>query len=246
MEVIPAIDLLDGQCVRLHQGDFGQVQRYGTDPLELALGYAAAGARRLHLVDLDGARAGEPRNLAVLERVAGSTTLEVQCGGGVRTLDHARALLAAGARRIVIGSMAVERPDEATAWLAGLGTATVVLAFDVRLSPGGEPLAATRGWLEDTRHSLWSLLDRYLALGARDYLVTDISRDGTLAGPNEALYAEAARRFPAARIIASGGVGQATDLHRLAATGAAAVVVGKALLDGRLTPAEIEPFWRAA
>lgn len=246
MELIPAIDLLDGQCVRLHQGDFGQVQRYATDPLEFARGYAAAGARRLHLVDLDGARAGEPRNLAVLERIAGGTTLEVQCGGGVRTLDHARALLAAGARRIVIGSMAVERPDDAAAWLAELGTGRVVLAFDVRLSPEGEPLAATRGWLEDTRHSLWTLLDRYLSLGARDYLVTDIGRDGTLAGPNDALYAEAARRFPAARVIASGGVGNAADLHRLATTGAAAVVVGKALLDGRLTPAEIEPFWRAA
>jgi phosphoribosylformimino-5-aminoimidazole carboxamide ribotide isomerase len=246
MELIPAIDLLDGQCVRLHQGDFGQVQRYPTDPLELARGYAAAGARRLHLVDLDGARAGEPRNLAVLERVAGHTPLEVQCGGGVRTLDHARALLAAGARRIVVGSMAVERPDEAAAWLAELGAGRVVLAFDVRLAADGEPLAATRGWLEDTRHSLWTLLERYLALGARDYLVTDISRDGTLAGPNEALYAETARRFPAARVIASGGVGSAADLHRLASTGAAAVVVGKALLDGRLTPAEIGPFWRAA
>jgi phosphoribosylformimino-5-aminoimidazole carboxamide ribotide isomerase len=246
MELIPAIDLLDGQCVRLRQGDFGQVSRYAADPLELARGYAAAGARRLHLVDLDGARAGEPRNLPVLERIAANTSLAVQCGGGVRSLEQAQRLLVAGARRIVVGSMAVEQPATAAAWLAELGADRIVLAFDVRLSPEGEPLAATRGWLEDTRHSLWDLMDRYLALGACDYLVTDIGRDGTLAGPNDTLYAEAGRRFPAARVIASGGVGSAADLHRLAATGVAAVVVGKALLDGRVTPAEITPFLPAA
>lgn len=243
MELIPAIDLLDGQCVRLRQGDFGQVQRYPADPLALAAGYATAGARRLHLVDLDGARAGEPRNLPVLRRLAAGTSLALQCGGGVRTLDQARAVLAAGAQRVVVGSMAVEAPDVTATWLAELGPAAVVLAFDVRLAPGGEPLAATRGWLEDTRHSLWELLAHYLALGARDYLVTDIGRDGTLAGPNDGLYAEASRRHPAARIIASGGVGCAADLHRLAATGVTAVVVGKALLDGRLQAAEMQPFW---
>jgi phosphoribosylformimino-5-aminoimidazole carboxamide ribotide isomerase len=246
MELIPAIDLLDGQCVRLRQGDFGQVSRYAADPLELAQGYAATGARRLHLVDLDGARAGEPRNLPVLRRIAASTSLAVQCGGGVRSLDQARNLLDAGARRIVVGSMAVEQPDEAATWLTALGADRLVLAFDVRLTDDGEPLAATRGWLEDTRHSLWDLMAHYLALGARDYLVTDIGRDGTLAGPNDALYAEAQRRYPAARVIASGGVGSAADLHRLATTGVAAVVVGKALLDGRVSPAEMSPFLPAA
>ncbi len=247
MELIPAIDLLDGRCVRLHQGDFGQVSRYPADPLDLARGYAAAGARRLHLVDLDGARAGEPRNLAVLARLAGTLgPLEIQCGGGIRSLAQAQAVLAAGARRVVVGSMAVEQRDETARWLTAIGPERVVLAFDVRLSPAGEPLAATRGWLEDTQASLWDLIGHYLALGARDYLVTDIGRDGTLAGPNDALYAEAGHRLPEARVIASGGVGGVADLHRLAATGVAAVVVGKALLDGRLTPPEIAPFLPAA
>jgi phosphoribosylformimino-5-aminoimidazole carboxamide ribotide isomerase len=182
----------------------------------------------------------------VLRRITANTSLVVQCGGGVRSLDQARNLLDAGARRIVVGSMAVEQPDEAATWLTDLGADRLVLAFDVRLSADGEPLAATRGWLEDTRHSLWDLMAHYLALGAQDYLVTDIGRDGTLAGPNEALYAEAQRRFPAARVIASGGVGSAADLHRLATTGVAAVVVGKALLDGRVSPAEMSPFLPAA
>jgi phosphoribosylformimino-5-aminoimidazole carboxamide ribotide isomerase len=245
MEVIPAIDLLDGQCVRLRQGDFGQVQRYPADPVALARDYASAGARRLHLVDLDGARAGEPRNGAILEQIAAATSLAVQCGGGIRRLEQAQALRAAGARRVVIGSVAVEDRATTAAWLEALEPANVVLAFDVRLSASGEPLAAVRGWLENTLTSLWDLVAHYLALGARDFLVTDISRDGMLEGANLALYTQAAQRFPAARFTASGGVAGAADLHRLADSGVAAVVVGKALLDGRLTPAELVPFWRA-
>lgn len=246
MEIIPAIDLLGGRCVRLLKGDFAQVTEYATDPGTIAATYRAAGATRLHLVDLDGARTGLPGNLDVVRRITADAGLDVQVGGGVRSLAMAHTLLDAGAGRVVVGSVAVNDPPEVLRWLAEAGAGRFVLAFDVRLDEAtGNPLAVTHGWQSASGRTLWSLLETYLAAGARDFLCTDVGRDGTLAGPNLALYRECSARFPQARVIASGGIGSAADLAPLAATGVAAVVTGKALLDGRLTLEEIRRFSRA-
>jgi len=246
MEVIPAIDLLDGQCVRLYQGDYARVTVYSADPVELASRYRNAGLGRLHVVDLDGARTGSPRNMELISALAGQAGVAVQAGGGLRDLNRALALRAAGAERVVIGSVAAEEPDTALEWLDALGPEHMVLAFDVRVPAGSEPMVLSRGWVKDSGRGLWDLLERFCARGARHFLCTDIAQDGTLAGPNLQLYRECARRFPEAAVIASGGVGSMDDLRQLATTGAAAVVTGKAILDGRLTLEEIESFSRAA
>lgn len=246
MEVIPAIDLLGGRCVRLYQGDFGQVTRYDHDPVDLALRYRDAGAERLHLVDLDGAKSGVPAHLDTIGRITRAAGLAVQVGGGIRNRATAESLLAAGAERVVVGSVAINQPAEVLGWVRELGPERIVLAFDVRLTPGsGEPVAVTHGWRESSGRSLWDLMGDYLAAGAQHVLCTDVERDGTLDGPNTALYAECHRRYPAARLIASGGLASAADLPGLAATGVAAVVTGKALLDGRINLEELRRFSRA-
>lgn len=246
MEIIPAIDLLGGRCVRLYQGDFGRVTEYDADPLAIVAGYQAAGARRLHLVDLDGARSGVPGNLGLLRSLAALPGLQVQIGGGIRELATAQMLIAAGASRVVLGSVAINDPATAIGWLEALGAEHVVLAFDVRLQDDQAwPVAVTHGWRESSGRRLWELFELYLASGARHFLCTDVGRDGTLAGPNNALYAECMRRYPEARIIASGGLSSAADLPALAATGVTAVVTGKALLEGRISLEEIGRFSRA-
>lgn len=246
MEVIPAIDLLNRQCVRLLQGDFSRVTVYSDDPIELARRYRDAGLRRLHVVDLDGARTGSPQNMDLITAMAAQVGLAVQAGGGLRDLDRALALRAAGADRVVVGSIAAEKPDTALAWLDRLGAEHLVLAFDVRVTDNEDPVVLTRGWVKDSGSGLWALLEHFCAQGARHFLCTDVAQDGTLAGPNLNLYRECTRRFPAAAVIASGGVGSLNDLRQLAETGVAAVVTGKALLDGRLTLEEIGSFSRAA
>lgn len=246
MDIIPAIDILGGRCVRLYQGDFGQVTQYDVDPVELAAAYRTAGSARLHVVDLDGARTGIPGNLAAIGRIAADGGMAVQAGGGVRSLGMARRFMDAGADRVVVGSVAINDPPEVLGWLAETGPERFVLAFDVRMDPAtGTPLAVTHGWQAASGKSLWSLMETFLAAGARDFLCTDVGRDGTLAGPNTSLYRDCVSRFPEARVIASGGLGSAGDLAPLAATGVAAVVTGKALLDGRLTLEEIRQFSRA-
>jgi phosphoribosylformimino-5-aminoimidazole carboxamide ribotide isomerase len=246
MEVIPAIDLLDGQCVRLYQGDFNKVSGYTQDPVALANSYREAGMRRLHVVDLDGARTGSPANMPLIKAMAASGGLAVQAGGGIRDLQRARQLREAGATRVVLGSIAAEKPEAALAWLGELGAEHVVFALDVRVPDEGDPQILTRGWVHDSGISLWTLLGQFTANGGIHFLCTDIARDGTLGGPNLALYTECSRRFPQAQVIASGGVSSLADLQALKQTGVSAVVTGKALLDGRLTLEEIRQFSRDA
>ncbi|MDJ0928986.1 MAG: 1-(5-phosphoribosyl)-5-[(5-phosphoribosylamino)methylideneamino] imidazole-4-carboxamide isomerase [Gammaproteobacteria bacterium] len=242
MEIIPAIDLLDGGVVRLFKGDFDQVTRYAQDPVSLARSYLDAGLKRLHAVDLDGAKTGDPVNMPLIGQFA-ATGLRVQAGGGIRDQARLEGLLAAGAERAVIGSVAVQDPDRVAGWLQAVGPQRIVLALDVRLD-AGIPVAQTHGWTRGSGVTLWELLDHYLPLGVRDVLCTDIALDGTLAGPNVDLYRDCVERYPEASFIASGGVSRAADLPALAATGVAGVVSGKALLDGRLTLQEIEQFLR--
>jgi len=245
LEVIPAIDLLDGEVVRLFQGDFDQVTQYVRDPLELAQRYVDTGAHRLHVVDLNGAKTGEPTNLPIIESLA-TTGLEIQAGGGIRDLTRLNAIFAAGVTRAVIGSVAVENRDMVTNWMQSVGPERIIVAVDIRLGENDAPEILTRGWQAGSGQLLWPLVDYYLEQGATEFLCTDIAKDGTLQGPNLALYETCATRFPTAQFIASGGVSNLADIEALDRTGITRVVTGKALLDGRLTIEEIERFSRDA
>jgi phosphoribosylformimino-5-aminoimidazole carboxamide ribotide isomerase len=245
MQLIPAIDLRDGRCVRLLQGDFAQETRYDVDPVALAAAYAELGARWLHVVDLDGAKRGTPANLALIERMRAAAGVDVQVGGGIRTRASLEQALAV-AGRVVIGSLAVSDPELVAAWLAEFGPERVTLALDARLDDKGVPLVATHGWTRESTLTLAAAIDRYSAAGLRHVLCTDIDRDGALTGPNTQLYRDSVARWPNIAFQASGGVRDAADLAALAAAGVAATVSGKALLEGRLKPEEIRPFLRGA
>ena len=242
MELIPAIDLRDGRVVRLFQGDFGAETRYALSPAELYEQYAAAGARRVHIVDLDGARSGEPANRLIVADLARDGRLRLQSGGGLRSEAAVLSLLDCGVDRAVIGSVAVTDPPTVAGWFSQFGPDRLVLALDVRLDADGVPAVATHGWREQSSISLWAAIEPYLAVGLRHVLCTDVSRDGALAGPNLDLYREALRRHPDIAWQASGGIRAASDLHELAAVGVAVAVSGKALIEGRIQPGELQPF----
>ena len=247
MLLIPAIDLRGGQCVRLLQGRFDAETVYAQDPLTVLEQYLSLGARRIHVVDLDGARDGSQGNRAAIRRIADRAGRDaIQVGGGVRTRQVAEELFALGVARVVVGSVAVTQPDEVASWIHAFGPERVVLAFDVRLDEAGTPRLATHGWERQTQTSLWDAVERYLPSGLRHVLCTDVAKDGALSGPNIDLYQQCVHRFPSVAWQASGGVSAAADLHALAATGATAVISGRALLEGRLTAQEIEPFLPAA
>jgi len=247
MLLIPAIDLRGGQCVRLLQGRFDAETVYASDPAEVLDRYLALGARQIHVVDLDGARDGSQGNRDAIRRIAElAGQAAIQVGGGVRTREVAEELLALGAARVVVGSVAVTQPDEVASWLGAFGPERVVLALDARLDEGGTPRLATHGWERQTGTSLWDAVERYLPAGLRHVLCTDVARDGALSGPNVALYEQCARRFPGVAWQASGGVASIADLQALAATGVAAAISGRALLEGRFTAGELVPFLPAA
>lgn len=246
MEVIPAIDLLGGKVVRLYQGDFNQVTEYPDPPVAVAARYGKAGVKSLHIVDLDGARTGHFEHLNVITEITSTIGLAVQVGGGIREISQARAIIAAGAERVVVGSTAAKDPDTVISWLGELGPDAIVVGVDVSIEDGGDPIVKTHGWTESSGLTLWSLMDRYMNAGARNFLCTDIAKDGTLEGPNMELYRECSARYPKARVIASGGISSAAELPILAATGVSSVVTGKALLDGKLTLEEIEQFLQSA
>lgn len=245
MQLIPAIDLRDGRCVRLLQGDFERETRYSVDPVELAEHYRELGARALHVVDLDGAKRGVPMNLPVIRRMRAAAGVNVQLGGGIRARASLEEALEV-AERAVIGSLAVGEPELVASWLSELGAERLTLALDVRLAEDGTPMIATHGWTRASTLSLEAAIDRFAAVGLKHVLCTDIERDGALTGPNVELYRECVRRWPGIEFQASGGVRDAGDLAALAATGVAATVSGKALLEGRLKPEEIRPFLRGA
>lgn len=245
MKLIPAIDLRDGRCVRLLKGDFDQETRYPVDPVELAIQYAKLGAQWLHVVDLDGAKRGEPVNLALIARMQEAAGVAVQLGGGIRTRASLEQALGV-AERAVVGSLAVSDPELVSSWLDELGPDRLTLALDVRLGENGTPMIATHGWTRSSALTLADAIERFAAAGLRHVLCTDIDRDGALSGPNVDLYRDCVARWPAIAFQASGGVRDAADLAALAAAGVAGTVSGKALLEGRLKPEEIEPFLRDA
>lgn len=234
MLLIPSIDVRGGHCVRLFKGDFSAETIYASSPLEVAQDYASRGARWLHLVDLDGARDGELTNRTALIEMAGVAGLSVQVGGGVRQRAIVDELLSLGVARVVVGSAAVEQPDEVASWLRDYGPERVCLAFDVRIDSTGLPQLQTRGWREATTVSLFEAVERFEQHGLRHVLCTDIDRDGALAGPNVALYRQCVARFPTIAWQASGGVRDSADLQALHDAGAAAAISGKALLEGHI------------
>ncbi|MFM7675613.1 MAG: 1-(5-phosphoribosyl)-5-[(5-phosphoribosylamino)methylideneamino]imidazole-4-carboxamide isomerase [Synechococcus sp.] len=234
MQIIPAIDLLEGNCVRLHQGDYGQVTRFSDDPVAQALEWQRQGAQRLHLVDLDGARSGEPVNDAAVRAITAALSIPVQLGGGVRSLERAEELLACGLDRVILGTVAIEQP-ELVRQLAERHPGRIVVGIDAR---GGK--VATRGWIEESTVEATALAESFAASGIAAIISTDIATDGTLAGPNlEALRAMAsASPVP---VIASGGIGtleHILSLLPLQELGVEGVIVGRALYDGRVSLAE--------
>lgn len=237
MIVIPAIDLRAQRVVRLLQGDFAQQQTYASDPVELAALYRDQGAQWLHIVDLDGAKTGSTENLAVIARMA-ACGLRVQAGGGVRSRTQLDAFFAAGVERVVVGSLAIKQPQLVAQWLAEFGPERIALALDARADQMGVFRIATAGWTELEKVDLESTTAAWIGLGTKHFLVTDIDRDGMLGGPNVPLYRALAARFAGAQFIASGGVHALDDLRALRNAGAAAVVIGKALLEGKFSVRE--------
>jgi len=235
-DVIPAIDLRSGQVVRLKQGDYAQQTTYAADPRELALRYADAGTRWLHLVDLDGARSGKLDNLAVIRSIA-ADGMAVQAGGGVRDEDDLRRLFDAGVQRVVLGSVAIRDPERVAGWLESYGTERLTLALDTRRIDEHWTLPSA-GWTETETRTLDELAPWYAARGARHLLCTDIDRDGMLAGFNLDLYRHLAETVPELAVQASGGVRSLEDIRAARAAGARGVILGRALLEGRFTVAE--------
>ncbi|MGI5848158.1 MAG: 1-(5-phosphoribosyl)-5-[(5-phosphoribosylamino)methylideneamino]imidazole-4-carboxamide isomerase [Candidatus Cryptobacteroides sp.] len=227
MDIIPAIDILSGRCVRLTQGDYGRKKEYSSDPVEVARTFEQAGAKRLHLVDLDGARSAAPQNLDVLRSIVSATSLAVEFGGGIKSEATLETVLEAGARYAICGSIAVTAPDTFSAWLDQYGD-RIILGVDVR---GG--LVATHGWLKTSRltavDAISSWRDR-----VKQVIVTEIDRDGMLRGVNLEFYAGLQQQFPGQDIVVSGGIGTIEQLAELKAAGIRAVIVGKALYEGRI------------
>lgn len=235
MRIVPAIDLIDGKCVRLTRGDYASRKVYGEDPLEVARAFEDAGLRYLHLVDLDGARAGRIVNWRVLERLATRTALHIDFGGGVKQDDDLHIAFECGARQVTGGTVAVRHPDRFERWLVRYGAERIILGCDLR-----EGRVAVSGWEEDSSLEWRAFLESWRARGVRYVISTDIARDGMLQGPAIARYRQMCEAFPDFVIIASGGVRSLSDLDALCAAGCAGAIVGKALYEGHLSPKALQ------
>lgn len=233
--VYPAIDVRGGAVVRLLKGDYEQETRYTDKPLAVAESYARSGATWLHLVDLDAARAGGYTLGDTLSRITDTTGLQVQTGGGVRTADDVQRLIDAGAARVVVGSVAVREPGTVTAWIERFGPECITVALDTRIGQDGTWVMPTAGWTSVGEQDLITTLHQYDDSGLRHVLCTDIGRDGTMAGPNFHLYTMLTRAAPQLQVQASGGARSVDDVRAARRTGCAGIILGKALLEGRLT-----------
>jgi len=236
MNIIPAIDLIDGQCVRLRQGDYAQKTVYHADPLEMAKSFEAVGIQKLHLVDLDGAKAGRVINFKVLERIASGTNLEVDFGGGIKTTPEVEEVFNAGAKQVTIGTLAVKQRDLFLQWLERYGSDRIILGADVK-----NGLISIHGWQEESDLTLTAFLEDYLSKGIRHVLCTDVSKDGMMAGPAIELYQSILKTFPDIQLIASGGVRHMEDLEALTQIGCASAVVGKAIYEGSIPLNQLKP-----
>jgi len=234
MEIIPAIDIIDGKCVRLTQGDYDQKKVYNERPLEVARQFEDAGLRRLHLVDLDGAKAGAVKNWKVLETLAGKTGLVIDFGGGIKTEADVEIVFNSGAAMATVGSIAVKDGPLFVSWLRAYGADKFLLGADVK-----DEKIAVSGWLETTDRWIYDFIADYMEKGVRQLFCTDVSKDGLLQGPALDLYKNIVEKFPELHFIASGGVSGMDDVRRLEEVGCKGVIIGKAIYEGRITLKEL-------
>lgn len=239
MQIIPAIDIIGGKCVRLTQGDYAQETVYSEHPWEMAKSFEDIGLQRLHLVDLDGAKAGSVQNLSVLEKIASATRLQIDFGGGVHTQEAVQSVMDAGATWVTIGSVAVKAGDKVNNWIDSYGADRFMLGADVK----GTKLAVA-GWTETTDQELMPFLEYWSSRGIQQVFCTDISKDGKLSGPSLPLYQSIVKQFPELFFIASGGVSDINDLNDLQQIGCKAAIVGKAIYEKRISMQQIKE-WKA-
>ena len=237
IELIPAIDIIDGKCVRLSQGDYDTKKVYNENPLEVAKEFEANGVRRLHVVDLDGAKSSHVVNYKVLGAIAGHTSLIIDFGGGIKSDEDLVIAFENGAQMVTLGSVAVKQPELFKRWLAQYGAEKIILGADVK-----DNRISVNGWLEEGPQELMPFLTDYTQEGVNKVLCTDISRDGMLQGPSIELYKQVMQQFPSMHLIASGGVSCLDDILRLEDAGIPAVVFGKALYEGRITMKDLKRF----
>lgn len=229
MRIIPAIDIIDGKCVRLEKGDYSKKTEYREDPLEVAKEFEGAGLKYLHLVDLDGAKAGNLINWKVLDKIAVQTSLRIDVGGGIKSDEDLRIALESGASQVNVGSLAVKQPDQFREWLRDKGGEVMILSADVR-----EGKIAVSGWQEQTEVEIQDFISSFLDDGLRTVVTTDISRDGMLTGPSVELYQELQQHFPDLDFVASGGVSSIKDLEDLARLNMGGAILGKAIYEGKI------------
>ena len=237
IELIPAIDIIDGKCVRLSQGDYDKVKEYSASPADVAKEMEDHGITRLHVVDLDGAKSKHVVNWRTLEQIARATNLVIDFGGGVKTDDDLRIVFDCGAQMVTGGSIAVKEPDTFQRWLLKYGAEKIILGADVK-----EGKVAVSGWLEDSDNELMSFLEHYTQQGVQKVICTEISRDGMLQGPAVSLYKDVLSEYPHLHLVASGGVSSMDDIEALAEARVPGVIFGKALYEGRITWRDIERF----
>jgi len=237
MEIIPAIDIIDGKCVRLTQGDYEQKKVYNEHPLEVARAFQDAGLKRLHLVDLDGAKAKTVKNWKVLETIAGKTNLSIDFGGGIAELTDVQIVFNSGAHYATVGSIAVKKEEEFARWLIAFGADRFLLGADVK-----EKKIAIHGWLEQTDIDVKDFIRKYQQRGVQQVFCTDVSKDGKLEGPSLELYKEIIAEFPSLHFIASGGVSSVADLDALLEAGCKGVIIGKAIYENRISLADLQRY----
>lgn len=235
MTVIPAIDIIDGKCVRLTQGDYDQKTVYNEHPLEVAKAFEDAGLTRLHLVDLDGAKAGQVRNWKVLETLAAKTKMVIDFGGGVKTEKDVEIILNSGAALVTVGSIAVKAEELFVSWLKKYGADKFLLGADVK-----DEKIAVHGWLETTDVWIYDFIRKYIDYGVQQIFCTDVAKDGALQGPSLELYKNIIKEFPSLHFIASGGVSNLDDVLKLQEIGCSGAIIGKAIYEGRITLQELQ------
>ncbi|MBX2945610.1 MAG: 1-(5-phosphoribosyl)-5-[(5-phosphoribosylamino)methylideneamino]imidazole-4-carboxamide isomerase [Cyclobacteriaceae bacterium] len=234
MKIIPAIDIIDGKCVRLSQGDYDQKKIYHKRPVDMAKAFEDAGLKNLHMVDLDGAKQGKVINWKTIDDICSATTLQVDFGGGIKTKAEIRQLFEAGVNQVNLGSIAVKEPEKVSIWIDEFGAAKIILSADVR-----NEMIAVQGWTETSALSIWDFVSNYQRLGIQYVTCTDISTDGMLAGPNITLYKKLLSEFPTLKLIASGGVSSLADLKALKSIGVFGTIVGKAIYEGKISLQEL-------
>ena len=237
MQIIPAIDIIEGKCVRLTEGDYSQKKIYNEHPLEVAKQFEGIGLERLHLVDLDGAKAGKVTNWKVLETIASKTSLVIDFGGGIKQEQDLSVVFNSGAALATIGSLAVKNEFEFVKWLLTYGASKFLLGADVK-----QEKIAIGGWLETTDIWIYDFIEKYWQQGVRQLFCTDVSKDGRLEGPATDLYKNIVSKFPELHFIASGGVSSLQDLHALQEVGCAGVIVGKAIYENRISLEDLKKF----